>query len=60
MKYGVPVCVGADLRVCPDTLGEHEYILGEYTGSPLHPKNFTTFAPEYNITSNNLKYKIEM
>jgi REP element-mobilizing transposase RayT len=27
--------VGADLRVCPE-LGEHEYILGEHTGSPLH------------------------
>jgi hypothetical protein len=38
MEYGVPVRVGADLRVCPDTLGEH-------TGSPLHPKIFITFAP---------------
>ena len=27
--------VGADLRVCPDILGEHN-ILGEHTGSPLH------------------------
>jgi REP element-mobilizing transposase RayT len=29
--------VGADLRVCPDILGEHgENILGEHIGSPLH------------------------
>jgi hypothetical protein len=51
MEYGVPIRVGADLRVCPDTLGEHEYILGEHTGSPLrkrpNPVNHASGNREY-------------
>jgi REP element-mobilizing transposase RayT len=36
VNVGSPAAVGADLRVCPDILGECEHTLGEHTGSPLH------------------------
>jgi hypothetical protein len=46
------------LRVCPDTLGEHEYTLGEHTGSPLRTQKFITFAPGKNSNMERNKQKI--